>query len=222
MNKEITAAVGFLIGGFVGSGITYLYLKKNFEKRVNDEMDAMNRLYKNQIDALCKHASNYGVINNKPNLHLVDIPDVNNNVYHGTDEEIETQLAESEGPQDDEPEEDTDISDEDEALERAGREATLEHSMSKKKRPYIIKAEEFGSEIGYGEATLYYYTEDGAVVTDDDEELDAYEINIGNALTKYGFDKNDEHSIYVRNPNLEMDYEIIKVYQAFNPVSPED
>lgn len=222
MNRTtIASVISLIVGGIIGSGATYLYLKKDFEKRMNDEVDALHNVYGGKC-IVVNPSDDFGDDEEEEEYH--DTGDISPNItFCGSEKDLEQKLAEAESPQDDEPEDDDEADEEpDDYNERAGEEATKVYSMSKKNRPYIIKTEDFGSEPGYGEETIYYYMEDGAVVNDNDEEIDTYETMLGNTLTKYGFDKNDEHSIYVRNPNLEMDYEIIKVYQAFNPVSPED
>lgn len=77
--------------------------------------------------------------------------------------------------------------------------------------PYVIVPEEF-DENGYETITLYYY-EDGVVETMLDKEvLDDDEIEewIGKeSLTHFG--EYEEDSVFVRNDNMQTDFEILKV-----------
>lgn len=245
MSKSVIfALVGFVVGAAAGAVGSYLYLKKGFEERIDSEVQALHDIYDKETKE--QRANEEVDIDDGVMAYMKEderimaevAGDIFHSAIHENGEEYkkessdytvyssedffrdEEDPAEREFPQDDEPEED-DSEDQDSLNERLGRSATEELQKNKKKRPFIIKSEEFGHCEGYGEETLYYYLDDGALVNEKDEEIDEYELMIGNALTKYGFDTNDEHSIYVRNPNLEMDYEIIKVYQAFSGL-PDD
>lgn len=218
-SSTLTGIVGFIIGGAIGSLATYLYLHKDFENRIDAEVEALKARQNNILAADQSPKKPIETFKSAPkDRYPGDIYSIEDTEPVGETFRDESDLAEREFPQDDAPEEDDndeEESDPDDFNERMGEEMTMAHSAMRKKRPYIIKSEDFGSESGYGEETLYYYTEDGALINDKEEEIEDYEFMLGNALTKFGFDHNDEHSIYVRNPNMEMDYEIIKVYSAF-------
>lgn len=75
--------------------------------------------------------------------------------------------------------------------------------------PYIIDYESFNSEkTNYDKITLEYFTEDGIVVENDEPLIDLTNT-IGNTLDY--FDRNELTSMYVRNDNFAIDYEIVKV-----------
>ena len=105
-----------------------------------------------------------------------------------------------------------------EHLEEYSQGLALSKSRSNNKKPKLIKASDFGSDF-YDTCTLLYYVENGVLTTEDDEvygDLDEVEAMLGECLRKYGFDNDDAPSIYVRNPNQGVDYEIIKVFSSFN------
>ncbi len=113
--------------------------------------------------------------------------------------------------EDEEDEEDEDV------LTRHNRriQEMLERNQGDKARPKIIRADEFDEYEFHDKVTLYYYTEDNILTTEDEEIVDDVEAYIGDALTKYGFKDNDEKVIYVRNINRGTDYEVAKVFGSF-------
>lgn len=99
------------------------------------------------------------------------------------------------------------------------RQDALSRSWSEKinsgSKPKIIPFEEYGSTGYLDEVTLYYYQEDDILATEDNEILTDKEEILGDALTKFGFDKNGEKVIYVRNYSRSTDYEVSKVFEGF-------
>ena len=99
------------------------------------------------------------------------------------------------------------------------RQDALSRSWSEKinsgSKPKIIPFEEYGSTGYLDEVTLYFYQEDGILATEDNEILTDVEAILGDALTKFGFDKNDEKVIYVRHYSRSTDYEVSKVFDGF-------
>lgn len=83
-------------------------------------------------------------------------------------------------------------------------------------KPKIIPFEEYGSTGYLDEVILYFYQEDGVLTTENDEVIDDISAVVGDSLTKFGFDKNDEKVIYVRNYSRSTDYEISKIFSAFS------
>lgn len=82
--------------------------------------------------------------------------------------------------------------------------------------PYVIIPEEF-DENGYETVTLYYYA-DGVVATSDTNKVvDNVDELIGeDSLTHFG--EYEEDSVFVRNDNLEIDFEILKDNRRFSEV----
>jgi hypothetical protein len=88
-------------------------------------------------------------------------------------------------------------------------------SEAPRREPRLIKYEDFGELPYYDKITLLYYIEDGVVTTEDDELITNPEEILGNCLVKFGFDKNDERVIFVRNERNSTDYEIDKVFDSY-------
>lgn len=95
--------------------------------------------------------------------------------------------------------------------ERANEEA---HSG---KRPRIVSRGEYDSPEfeHHDRTTLYYYTEDNVLATEEDEVIEDPSTLIGDALDKFGFRNNDEEVIYVRNYGFQTDFEVEKRDTSF-------
>lgn len=127
-------------------------------------------------------------------------------------EEEEIKMAEAEHPEDDE--EESGFSDGEIGTEN--EEFVKWHKENRHKPPRIISVEdaeelpEFIENIG-----LYYYAEDQVLTDEDDHVEENYRLLIGDALTKFGFDQNDEELIYVINYELDTCYEIHKLFESY-------
>lgn len=239
-NNLIKVLAIFAAGAISGSGITYILVKKKFEKKADDEIAEMKEYYDH-------HALTYEELvkrgriadepkeekkeENIPQSYRTSAPDEGKLVRGGGVKkavpidytvfykpEDDTDPAESEHPMDD---------DEETQKEYQGEVLTKEHQQVKYREPRIIKHSDFGSEPHYTTQTLIYYTEDDILTLGEDQseeevaDFDEIESMIGDALTKYGFIDNDEDHIYVRNDQRCCDYEIVKVFGSFYDGHPE-
>lgn len=81
--------------------------------------------------------------------------------------------------------------------------------------PVIITSDEAGDvPENYESEILFYYVHDDVVVDEYDDEVSEPERLVGNLLESSGFKKNIERHLYVKNPRLNVIYDIQKV---FNP-----
>lgn len=81
-------------------------------------------------------------------------------------------------------------------------------------QPYVISPNELG-ESDYPIMTLMYHVPDGIVSNDDDKIVSNVEELIGSDFHTH-FGEYEEDSVYVRNDEMEIDYEILKVYDAYS------
>jgi hypothetical protein len=88
-------------------------------------------------------------------------------------------------------------------------------SEEPRREPRLIKYEDFGELPYYDKITLLYYMDDEVLTTEDDEIVPNPEELLGDSLTRFGFNKNDERVIFVRNEKRNTDYEIDKVFAAY-------
>ena len=81
--------------------------------------------------------------------------------------------------------------------------------------PFVIAPVDFGEMPGYDSKSWTYYSD--FVLTDENDDIVADpESIIGDALSHFG--DFDDDSVYVRNDNLECDYEILKHDKTFSEV----
>lgn len=84
-------------------------------------------------------------------------------------------------------------------------------SVRPKKDIYPITPDEFGDE-DYDQVTYYYYN-DGIVANEDGERIIDLEEKIGDGLDHIG--EYEADSAYMRNDNLEIDYEILSIDEKY-------
>ena len=81
--------------------------------------------------------------------------------------------------------------------------------------PYILYQDEYETqESGFSQASYIYYVKDDILVDEEDPKtiLSNQENLIGfEALQKFGHGADDYNTVYVRNPNLELEFEIHRV-----------
>lgn len=108
--------------------------------------------------------------------------------------------------------EDDSCSDFKEKIEIPEEEAFEEHQKNKNRPPKIISAEAYGELPAYiDKEILYFFAQDEMLTEDNEEPVEEPERLVGDALTKYGFNENDETIIFVMNYTLDTCYEIQKL-----------
>ena len=124
-------------------------------------------------------------------------------------------LAEMEGPQDDEPyseEEDRDQTLEYEDYKLNG---AMKEAIADDKPPYEIEPSDWELTCGnYEKISLIWYQFDQIVANEEGETVDEH-LLIGDIISETGFDDNDADVLYVRNDKIQADFEITKVYEAY-------
>lgn len=84
------------------------------------------------------------------------------------------------------------------------------------KHPHVITYEEFAEDNPeYEKITLSYFEEDD-VLADDDGMIDNTEYIVGSvALRRFGVGSHDPNIVYVRNPAISADFEIVKSNKSY-------
>ncbi len=81
--------------------------------------------------------------------------------------------------------------------------------------PYVVHQDEFEAhESGFSQVTYIYYSGDNILVEEDNPGhiLDNREALVGEeALNRFGHGSDDYNVVYVRNPHLELEFEICRV-----------
>lgn len=248
MNSSIKNILIFMSGAAVGATGMYFGVKKYFETKADLEIAEVKQVYEDRVNEIEYHKSSIegdlegpkeielketvNRLNNKPDLtDYTKYFNGNGQKMDGVSEILrdakeeadatglsEEELAEMEGPQDDEPytdEEDRDqtLEFEDHQLNGASKDAIISD-----KEPYEIEASDYELTCSnYEKQALLWYQFDEILADEDEEEVaDTYRL-IGNVLDTSGFTDNDVDAIYVRNDKTMVDYEITKIYEAFRP-----
>lgn len=94
-----------------------------------------------------------------------------------------------------------------------------EGESGNRKKPYVIRPDELGDEQ-YDICVLTYYA-DGVLTNDYDDVIEDVEGTVGkDSLESFG--EYEDDAVYVRNDELEIDYEINKDSRRFVDIGPDD
>lgn len=90
-----------------------------------------------------------------------------------------------------------------------------EETMTDEIRPYVIEPEEFG-DIGYKTVSLNYY-EDGVLTYENDDVITNVDEIVGkDSLGRFG--EFEQDSVYVRNDELQTDFEILADSRRYSDI----
>ena len=190
MNKVIA----FVLGAAAGSLVTWKLIEKKYKQIADEEIASVVEQFKNR-----DRAASGLTTDRTAGLNLLD-GDV-------TTAEYKNILDNSGYTTDDVYEPYEDINDDSIVEVEVGEEKTA---------PYTISPEEFGEKDGFDTKSWTLYSD--YVLTDEIGEIvsDPDSI-IGDALTRFG--EYEDDSVYVRNENIDCDYEILKHTKTFSEVN---
>lgn len=105
-----------------------------------------------------------------------------------------------------------------ELRERRRLTATLEPIQQDPNLPHIIGREDFmHAEVGYHQTTLTYFTVDDVLVDEEDAPITEVEKLVGvDNLTRFGHMSDDPKVVYIRNPYVGADFEVIKSESSYS------
>jgi len=248
MNSSVKNILIFMSGAAVGAVSTYFGVKKYFETKADLEITQVRQVYEDRVNEVEDHKSSIdgdikgpekielketvNRLNNKPDLtDYTKYFNGNGQKMDGVSEILrdakeeadatglsEEEMAEREGPQDDEPY--TDEEDRDQTIDAIDYQlnGASRKAIENDKEPYEIDPSDYELTCSnYEKQALLWYQFDEVLADEDEEEVaDTYRL-IGNVLETSGFTDNDVDAIYVRNDKTMVDYEITKIYEAFRP-----
>lgn len=183
-NSTLTSTFMFLAGAAVGAGVTWKLLKTKFEKIAQEEIDSVKEVF----------SKRYG----KPELDTDELV--------CEDERTPEPVVEDGGPS---------VRDYAAVLAKNGYTDYANTVVEKKEiaavtrndGPYVISPEEFGSNDDYETISLTYYS-DGVVADDMDYRVEDLDEIIGiESLNRFG--EYEDDSVFVRNDEMKIDYEIL-------------
>jgi hypothetical protein len=192
--------IGLLLGGAVGTGITYFVMKNKNEKVLAEEVAKARKEYKEYYEQR-EEEENVAKI-----THVKAIPDKPTVPKEYTELVKEYDRAELEHPT------------EEDLIEMTDAENKMHDALDKAHdKPKLIKIESFGEIQSYDTESLTYYVYDRTLVHEDQTIVDDEAFLIGDALDRYGWrdDDADANPLYVRNYKIQKDFEIIKVFAEY-------
>lgn len=200
MNKWIfKAIIGVVCLGAAGVGGYFAWKKygKRFKKEENEPIEVTYVPFKPEKEPIMrdpddKKVSNMDISKSKFATGLHDYMQIPPDKM----ESFESYLASLESPEDDDEEEDDD-SDEDDI-----------HNFKDRAGPYQITAGEFcNTRTYYDKASLNYFSKDKVVTDDHDQVMENDDLVLGDL--QEAFNRAGSSSIiYIRNEELEIDYEV--------------
>lgn len=190
MNNALKNLFIFAVGAAAGAVATWKLLNDKYEKLYHEEVEAYKEYHKEKSDKATSEP--------KPEPE----PEVKKEEYiHKVDQDpIMNKLRDT--------------------IERAGY---TDYSTTKLKneseekdiRPYVIRPEELGDQIGYDVIELTYYA-DGVVAEEDDVMDDVDEVIGIDSLGHFG--QFEEDAVCVRNDRLKCDYQILLDERKYSDV----
>lgn len=225
MNKGIVAFIGFTAGGIAGFFAGKKLMEEHYNQMVQEEVDSVKEAFRNRIKEMSDAKATLDV---KPSeTGKESEPDVKNDKAAlakalkakglsfadiaqkmGMNEStIRSLINDGSGDKKDYRAYYTDKKAVTPAAEEAKEEKAANH--------YIIPPEEFGTNAGYEEISLTYYSD--GVVADDDENImsdEEIEKTIGFESLKH-FGEYEPDSVFVRNDHIRADYEILQDERSY-------
>ena len=193
MNNKIKIGLSFVVGAAAGGIAVWAILKERCNQMMSDEINAFKEEYKQRMDE--KKAATEKLEQTSEALKKAA-----EEAQKAADIQESFNILTKEGYIDKDEEGEPDL---DEI----------------RKKPYTIPPDMLGDEQ-YSICVLTYYA-DGVLTNDYDEVIEDIEGTVGkDSLKRFG--EFEEDAIYVRNDELEIDYEINKDVRRYVDIGPDD
>jgi hypothetical protein len=199
MNKAVVFTLGAAIGGVIGSVVTWKIIEQKYKKIADDEIESVIEHFKNKEE--------------KEEIEQFANDNDDHVVAYNTDSEITINkdyhtIIEASGYSNDEEDDDEDYT------------VTVDNGDDYI-TPFVISPEEFGEKDGYDTKTWMYYADN--VLTDELGDIVSEAENIiGDGLSHFGEFEDGDDCVYVRNDNIECDYEILKHEKTYSDINGEN
>ena len=192
MNNTLKNLFIFAVGAAAGAVATWKLLNDKYDKLYHEEVEAYKEYHKEKSDKATT----------EPKPEPEPEPEVKKEEHiHKVDQDpIMNKLRDT--------------------IERAGytdysTTKVKNESEEKDMRPYVIRPEELGDQIGYDVIELTYYA-DGVVAEEDDVMDDVDEVIGIDSLGHFG--QFEEDAVCVRNDRLKCDYQILLDERKYSDV----
>lgn len=204
MNSVIKNITIFAVGLVIGSTVSYIYNSKKFNAQLDDEIEKTKSYYENKYSKTEESIEKDLIVEEPINTekteeYLSMINRYDSPAIKKEEKETNKIKATFYDPLTDE-------------IEEVEVEGNMTHDELK---PYVISPDEFG-ETDYKIISLNYYADN--VLTDEfDNIIDDVEGTVGEAsLDTFG--EYEDDTVFVRNDQLEIDYEICADLRAYSEI----
>lgn len=205
MNSVIKNITIFTVGLVIGSAVSYIYNSKKFNAQLDDEIEKTKSYYENKYskteESIEKDLIVEEPINTEKTEEYLSLINRYDSPAVKKEEEKKSNKIKATfyDPLTDE-------------IEEVEVEGNMTHDELK---PYVISPDEFG-ETDYKIISLNYYADN--VLTDEfDNIIDDVEGTVGEAsLDTFG--EYEDDTVFVRNDQLEIDYEICADLRAYSEI----
>ena len=189
MSNIIKSALLLLAGATIGSGVTYVIVKDKFKTYADEEIASVKETYKRKNETPQKDTK-------EDAIKFDENKDVE---AHDTVINTYGKLASG--------------------YTSSNKRAEVmkeEKTMKEKSNVYVISPEVFGDGT-YETETLIYYVDGILAYDSSDEKIDDINKIVGeHSLTTFG--EYEDDSVFVRNDDLQIDFEILKDYRRYSEV----
>lgn len=199
MNTTLSNALSFTAGVAIGASVTYILIKKHFQKIADDEIDTMREYFRrNKKAEAFEEEPDEADVKEARDEHQEDKPNIREYAS----------LIKKENY--------TNYSD---------TAADKKKEVDDVEKPYVITPEEFG-ELDYSTISLTYYS-DGVLTYESDELVEDVDGIVGADFAEH-FGEYEDDSVFIRNDRMKTDFEILADKRNYsdvvetNPHSAED
>lgn len=213
MNRNILSKIGiFTVGAAIGSAVTWKLLKTKFKKQNDEDIKSVIESFSEKENKEIVD-DNVEADEDKSDRKIADTIIDTEGYFLESEKDEYHQLAKPKSkPKAKSTKTKTTKS---KTTKTKKKEEEVKEEMDASK-PYVISPEEFG-ECDYAIISLTYYT-DGTLTNDRDKIIANVDELIGeDSLNHFG--EYEEDSVFVRNDELQTDFEILKDYRAFSEIS---
>lgn len=189
MKDLLTSAFIFAVGAIIGSAVTWKLIKTKYEQIAQEEIDSVKETFSRLHDESTDKEEKAKMVECAKDL--ISISDIKEKP---SIKEYASKIKEYDY---------VNYSDNEKEVSNV------------KNHPFVISPEEFG-EMDYSMVSLVYYA-DGVLANDCDEIIEDVENTVGTDFPSH-FGEYEDDSVFVRNNELELDYEILRDTRNYSDV----
>lgn len=192
MNTTIKDVLIFAVGALAGSAVAYKFTKDVYEKRNQEDYEAMKEWFYNKDAERIKHVEQLSK-EIKESAQKTEHQEKSKDIATTAGYVDYSKISEPEKPEVIKPKDVKDV-----------------------KKPYVIPPDDFGEYMDYEQISLTHYA-DGILTDDDNNPIEDVEFTVGLDYDKH-FGEYEDDSVFIRNDDLKTDYEILADARKYSDV----